>query len=143
MDGYHHSDEWSGGAWLTAGSKAAVIFVGTKGTGDCWYGCADGTDEPPWPPDCDRGWWSTGFVGQILFYDPADLAAVAQGTMQSWEPQPYAMLKIDEYLYHITSSQQWHHLGAVTFDRERGLLYISEPLADDDKPLIHVWKVEG
>ncbi|MFQ6014423.1 MAG: hypothetical protein ACE5NP_03135 [Anaerolineae bacterium] len=147
MDNYHHSDEWSGGAWLTAGDKSAVTFVGTKGTGDCWYGCSDGTvwpDEPPYPPDCpERGWWSTGFEGQIIFYDPADLAAVARGEMEPYEPQPYATLGIDEYLYHIESSQQKHHVGAASFDRERGLLYVFEPLADGDKSLIHVWRVEG
>ncbi len=142
MNDYHHSDEWSGGAWLTAGDKAAVIFVGTKGQGDCWYGCADGTDEPPWPPDCDRGWWSSTFVGQILFYDPADLAAVAGEEMETWEPQPYATLEIDKYLYHVESTQQKYHLGAASFDRERGLLYAFEPLSDEDKPLIHVWRVE-
>ena len=72
LEDYHHSDEWEGGAWLTAGERAAVVFVGTKGTGACWYGCADGTvwpDEPPYPPKCaERGWWSTGFEGQMLFY---------------------------------------------------------------------------
>ena len=138
---YHHSDEWTGAAWLTAGSKAAVLFAGTKGTGDCWYGCADGTDQPPWPPDCDRGWWSTSFVGQLLLYDPAELAAVARGEVQTWDPQPYAVLNIDPYLYHLTSTRQRHHLGAAAFDRTRGLLYIIEPLADEDKPLIHVWGV--
>jgi len=143
MDNYHHSDEWSGGAWLTAGSQSAVVFVGTKGQGDCWYGCADGTDEPPWPDDCDRGWWSSSFVGQMLFYDPADLAAVASREMETWEPQPYATMDIDQYLYHIESEQQLHHVGAASFDRERGLLYILEPLADGDKPLVHVWKVES
>jgi hypothetical protein len=143
MNNYHHSDEWSGGAWLTAGDKSAVIFVGTKGQGNCWYGCADGTDQPPWPDDCDRGWWSDSFVGQILFYNPADLAAVARGEMETWEPQPYATLDIDEYLYHIESTQQWHHVGAASFDRERGLLYVFEPLADGDKSLVHVWRVEG
>ena len=143
LNSYHHSDEWTGGAWLTAGDKAAVIFVGTKGIGDCWYGCADGTDQPPWPGDCDRGWWSTGFEAQILFYDPADLAAVARGEKETWEPQPYAVLKIDRYLHHITSTQQKYHVGAAAFDRERRLLYILEPLADDDKPLVHVWRVVG
>ena len=139
---YHHSDEWTGGAWLTAGNKAAVIFVGTKGTGECWYGCADGTNAPPWPEDCDRGWWSTGFQAQILFYDPADLAAVAAGTMPSWQPQPYATMNIDPVLYHITSSQQKYHVAAAAFDRSHGLLYVLEPLADDDRPLVHVWKVQ-
>jgi lysophospholipase L1-like esterase len=147
MNNYHHSDEWAGGTWLTAGDKSAIIFVGTKGTGDCWYGCSDGTvwpDEPPYPPECpERGWWSTGFVGQIIFYDPADLAAVVRGEMETWEPQPYATLEIDEYLYHVQSTQQWHHVGAASFDRERGLLYVFEPLADGDKSLIHVWRVEG
>jgi hypothetical protein len=152
MDGYHHSDEWTGAAWLisssqmAAGSKAAVLFVGTKGTGDCWYGCADGTVwEPPYPPECPdgsgRGWWSTGFVGQFLFYDPADLAAVASGQMETWEPQPYATLDVDEVLYHITSTQQKYHLAAAAFDRARGLLYVLEPLTDEDRPLVHVWAV--
>jgi hypothetical protein len=142
LTNYHHSDEWSGAVWLTAGARSAVVFVGTKGQGDCWYGCADGTDEPPWPPDCNRGWWSTSFVGQLLFYDPDDLAAVAQGTLEPSAPQPYATMDIDEYLYHIESTQQWHHLGAAAFDRDHGLLYISEPRADEDKPLVHVWRVQ-
>jgi hypothetical protein len=147
MNGYHHSDEWSGAAWLTAGDRSAVIFAGTKGTGDCWYGCSDGTvwpDEPPYPescPDYDRGWWSTGFEGQILFYDPAGLAAVARGDKEAWQPQPYAVLKVDPVLYHVTSPQIKSHLGAVAYDRARGLLYVMEPLADEDKPLVHVWQV--
>ncbi len=145
MDNYHHSDEWSGGAWLTAGDKSAVIFVGTKGLGECWYGCADGTvwpDEPPFPPECpERGWWSTGFEGQVIFFDPADFAAVALGEMELWEPQPYAVLNIDAYLFNIQSSQQKSHLGAASFDRESGLLYVFEPLADEEKSLVHVWRV--
>jgi hypothetical protein len=149
MNDYHHSDEWSGGAWLTAGGKSAVIFAGTKGQGDCWYGFADGTvwpDEPPYPeppPDGERGWWSTRFVGQILFYDPSDLAAVIRGEMETYEPQPYAALDVDPYLYHVQSEREWYHLGAASFDRERGLLYVFEPRGDGDKPLIHVWRAEG
>ena len=146
LSNYHHSDEWSGGAWLISGSRSAVIFVGTKGTGDCWYGCPDGTvwpDEPPYPPDCpDRGWWSTGFEGQVLFYDPGDLAAVAAGHMESWEPQPYAVMSIDDYLYNVQSSQQKSHVGAASFDRERGLLYVFEPLVDNDKSIVHTWRVK-
>jgi hypothetical protein len=140
MNNYHHSDEWSGAAWLTAGNKSAVIFVGTKGTGDCWYGDSSGPCT-----DCagERGWWSTGFEGQFIFYDPDDLAKVAAGTMQPWEPQPYASLDVDQYLYHITSGQQWYHLGAACFDSANGYLYVFEPYVDGDKPIIHVWKVKG
>jgi hypothetical protein len=148
MDRYHASDEWTGAAWLSAGNKAAVLFAGNKGTGECWYGCADGTVwEPPYPPACPddsgRGWWSSGFAGQFLFYDPADLAAVADGRMEPWEPQPYATMEVDPILFHITGSQQKHHLGAAAFDRARALLYVVEVLADEDKPVIHVWRVEG
>lgn len=126
-----------------------MVFAGTKGVGErCWYGFEDGTvwpDEPPYPPQppgMERGWWSEGFEGRIVFYDPADLAAVAAGTMATWAPQPYASLDIDRYLYHVTSAQQKGHVGGVAFDREHGLLYIVEPLADGDKPLVHVWRVE-
>ncbi len=142
MTDYHHSDEWSGAAWVTAGSKGAVVFVGTKGTGDCWYGDENG---PCLDCEGERGWWSTGFVGQFLFYDPADLAKVAAGTMEPHEPQPYATLNIDQYLYHIASGQLWYHLGGACFDRANGYFYVFEPYADQDEssaPIVHVWKVK-
>ena len=145
LNNYHHSDEWSGAAWLTYENKTAVVFIGTKGIGDCWYGCRDGTiwpDEPPYPPECpERGWWSTGFVGQILFFNPEDFAEVAKGNMESWDPQPYAILEIDKQLFNVTSSRQLSHVGAAAYDRDNGLLYVFEPLADGDKSVIHVWQV--
>jgi len=139
MDNYHHSDEWTGAAWLTAGNKSAVIFVGTKGTGECWYGDSNGPCM-----DCpgDRGWWSTGFEGKIIFYDPADLAQTASGTMQPHEPQPYAEMDIDNYLYHIQSSQQKYHVRGLCYDRQRNFLYIFEFLADGDKCLVHVFEIK-
>ena len=146
LDNYHHADEWTGGAWLTAGEQAAVVFIGTKGWGDCWYGLPDGTvwpDEPPFPsdPEGQRGWWSTGFVAQMIFYDANDLAAVARGTMPPHGPQPYATLDIDQYLYGVVGAQQKSHVAAACFDRERGYLYVFEPRADGDKSLVHVWAV--
>jgi len=142
---YSHTDEWSGGAWLTAGEKSAVIFVGTKGIGETWYGCQDGTvwpEEPPYPPECpERGWWTTTLEGQMLFYNPDDFAAVATGEMESWVPQPYAILPLDDILFHVTSTQQKYHLGATTFDRQNGLLYVVEPLADEDRSVVHVWNI--
>ena len=149
LKGYHHSDEWSGGAWLSAGERSAVVFVGTKGKGKCWYGFANGVVWPeggPFPPvpaapNDQRGWWSTEFVGQMLFYDPADLAAVAAGKLAAHEPQPYAVMDIDPYLYNVTSKQQVRHVGAAAFDAERGLLYVIEFRGDGDKSLVHVWKI--
>jgi len=137
MVNYHHSDEWSGGAWITAGNKSAVIFAGTKGYGNCWYGDPNGPCI-----NCDnRGWWSDEFRGEIIFYDPNELAAVANGSMQTYEPQPYASLNIDSFLFHIDSPQQLFHVGAICFDRQRGYLYVFQPFADGEKPIIHVWHI--
>jgi len=137
MDRYHHSDMWPGAAWLTAGNRSAAIFVGTKGRGDCWYGNQDGPCL-----NCEnRGWWSSYFDGEIIFYDPDELAAVAGGTMEPYQPQPYAVMNIDDVLYHIDSPQMYDHVKACAFDRVHGFLYVFEPLADNYRPLVHVWKV--
>ena len=65
MKDYQHSDDWSGAAWLKSGNRSAVVFVGTKGQGKCWYGFANGVvwpeggpypPVPPYPND-QRGWW--------------------------------------------------------------------------------------
>ena len=80
----------------------------------------------------------------MIFYNPADLVAVAQESMETWEPQPYVTLNIDDVLYHIESDQQKHHVAAMAFDRQNGLLYVVEPLADGDeyRSVMHVWRVE-
>ncbi|MBN2058244.1 MAG: hypothetical protein JW782_05575 [Candidatus Saganbacteria bacterium] len=161
LNGYHESDEWSGGAWLTLNSKSAVIFIGTKGLGSCWYGYADGTVHPtdgspftgtvpPYPND-DRGWWSTSFEAEMIFYSPDDLASVASGSMEAYEPQPYATLKLDQYLWNIDKvnhpdfnvDQNKYRLGACAFDRTNSLLYIVEYRgdSDNDRPLMHVFRV--
>jgi hypothetical protein len=150
LKNYHHSDEWSGGAWLSQGTRSAVIFVGTKGMGDkCWYGFANGVVWPdhdpypqvPDPPYNDRGWWSKGFQGQIIFYNPTQLALVARGKLKSYQPQPYTSLNIDPYLFNVKNRQQKSHVKGVTFDRVHGLLFVVEPFVDGDKPIVHVWKV--
>jgi len=50
LSNYQHPDEWEGAAWITTGSgKSAVLFAGTKGTGDkYWYGFLN-PDNPQEP----------------------------------------------------------------------------------------------
>jgi hypothetical protein len=188
LNGYQHADEWEGGAWLTTpGGKQAVVFAGTKGTGDrYWYGyinaanpqapCVD-THISDFPTCrtaeggvcsaaelqgcCDevggtcaslRGWWSTRFDAQLIFYNPSDLAQVAAGALEPWQPQPYAVLDLDEYLY--LSPPEWDlqmlgwgdqrrfRIGDITYDRQTGLLYVLELYADGPKPIVHVWRVK-
>ena len=158
MKEFSEADEWSGGAWLTAGDRSAVVLVGTKGTGKTWYGFANGVvyptsgdpsepvpDVPPFPYDA-RGWWSAGISAQILFFDPAQLAAVARGELEPWEPQPYAVLAIDKYLFepgydHVR--QKRYLLGACCFDRERGALYVFERQVkqDEERSLVHAFRI--
>lgn len=152
MTNYQHADDWIGGAWLESEGKSAVIFVGTKGTGaHCWYGnhvvlhyCTSCNPE--------QGWWSDTFAAQIIFYNPSDLTNVVEGRTESYTPQPYATMTIDNRLFSqrhmidpafeaIPLTQQKDHVGSVAYDKARNLLYISESFGDGEKPLIHVWHV--
>jgi hypothetical protein len=153
FDQHNYADQWTGASWLTAGENSALVFIGTKGMGNGWYGFSDGTVWPyegpypeiPDPPHNERGYWADSIRAEILFYDPTDLAAVAGGAKESWEPQPFAVLDFTDYL-HDPGYDYWRQkrlsLGAACFDRERGFLYIIERRADDEKSIIHVWKVK-
>lgn len=153
MQWYNAVDNWAGGVWLTAGNNAAVVLVGTKGMGDSWYGFSDGTVWPyegPYPPvppapHDNRGYWADSIQAQIIFYDPDELAEVAAGRLAPHEPQPYAFLNLDPWLFNPGYDYvrpKYHLVGASAFDRERSLLYVFERLADEDNSLVHVWKVE-
>jgi hypothetical protein len=99
-----------------------------------------------------RGWWSTRWDAQLILYNPADLARVAAGEIESWEPQPYAVIDIDEHLYldppewdQVTlgwGDQRRNRIGAAAYDRQNGLLYVLELYADGGKPVVHVWHVQ-
>ena len=150
MKGYHHSDDWSGVAWMTIKDRSAVAFVGTKGKGKCWYGFANGVvwpQEAPFPPVPDypndeRGWWSSEFAAQIMFYDPAELANVAKGKMKPHKPQPYATMDISKFMFK-SRPREMHRVGAAAFDPRGGYLYVIEIRGeDDDKSLVHVWKLK-
>jgi hypothetical protein len=118
---------------------------------------ADGTPCPPEDlVECEghndyRGWWSGSYRAQIILYDPADLARVAAGEIESWEAQPYATLDIDDLLYHNpqqveepmlgTGVQRRFRISTAAFDPATGTLYVLEPFADGAKPVVHVWRV--
>ena len=125
-----------------------MIFAGIKVASRSWYGFSDGQVCYEDGAGCSssvsaRGWWADGFRGQLLFYDVNDLARVASGEWESWQPQPYASLDLDQWLFAKTPANEFRELGGATFDRERGILYLSEPRADGDKPVIHVWRLRG
>ena len=158
MDGYAESDHWWGGAWLTSSGSDAVIFTGTKALGQSWYGFANGVvwdyacaedpamacpDVPEFPYD-NRGFWADEYLPAILFYDPLDLAKVAAGEWEPWQPQPYALLDLTEYWFDPVVRHELYKrdlVGAAAFDRANGLLYIVERLGDGSKSVIHVFGI--
>lgn len=158
MNVYAESDHWWGGAWLTSEAGDAVIFTGTKALGTNWYGfangviweydCAENPDidcpkVPEFPYD-NRGYWAEDFMPAILFFNPDDLATVAKGEAQTYDPQPYAMMDLSEYWYDPDTHLERYKrdlAGAAAFDRENGLLYIVERLGDGDKSVVHVFQI--
>jgi len=158
MNGYTDADHWMAGAWLTTADKSAVIFVGTKALGEAWYGFANGVvwphdcaenescpDPPDWPYD-NRGFWAEGYEAQLIFYDPAELAAVATGQMETWESQPYAVMSLQDVLYDPDLNYGEYRrdlLGAAAFDRANRILYIIERLADEYKSVMHAWQLQS
>ena len=98
-----------------------------------------------------RGWWSSGFESQVIFYNPADMGRVAAGEMEPWEPQPYAKLNLETWLFHNPDNiepdmlgvgvQRRMQIGAIAFDRANGLLYILELFAEGAKPVVHVFRI--
>lgn len=163
MKGYSDSDRFRGCAWLSKGTKSAVVFTCTRAMGKSWYGFADGTvwdyqcgqegfppcpQVPPFPYD-NRGFWAEDFKPVLLFYDTNDLADVAQGRKKSWEPQPYLTIDLSPYLIDPGYTKEdlinykRDFVGSACFDEVHSRLFIIEPLADDDgKSIIHVFRLK-
>jgi hypothetical protein len=150
---------WWYGYSSPAGDGMPCPFIPPPGSEDvvrCYN--ADGTDCAAELLDCEgydlasRGWWSSRFDAQIIFYDPVDLVAVLDGTLEPHEPQPYAALNIDEHLFLDPPAdtlvdcgegdQRKCRIGEMAYDRARGFLYILERFADESKPVVHVWQVQ-
>lgn len=178
----HPDEWSGGAWLATPSGKSAVIFAGAKSLGTkYWYGyvnpaspelpCVDadvtdfitcrianGSACPPQDfNECPghngiRGWWTTRWETWFIFYDPADLARVASGEIAPWQPQPYAVMNLDERMFFNPSSvdpdllgsgsQRRYRLGDVAYDRANGLLYVLELFADGAKPVVHVWRVK-
>ena len=153
MEGYSHADSWSGGAWVGSEVGSAVVFVGTHGWGETWYGFSNGVvyptsgdaDEeipevPEWPHD-ERGWWNDDFRATMIFYDANDLVKVREGSLMADEVQPYAMLDINEFLLGVHDETAMQYLGGVAYDAQQQRLFVMELFADEGRPVVHVFGI--
>jgi hypothetical protein len=88
----------------------------------------------------------------LYLYDPSDLADVASGAMESFEPQPYTHLDIGEHMLFNPDNvdvpmlgdgiQRRYLFGDMAYDRVHERLYVLELFADSAKPVVHVWGVQ-
>ncbi len=137
LPGHLATDGWTGATWVSTGSSAAVLVTGRRGSEER-YGEGG-------PGDCnrDKGYHGEPYRPAFLFYDPADLARVAAGSLAPWDVRPYAEIDPSAGL---TPSCEWRLSGA-TFDAEHRLLYVIHTGADtstsewDQYPVVHVYRV--
>src|SRR3989339_452359 len=133
LEGARENDLWRGGEWLTIGDKSAVVISGVKGWGDFWYSHAP---------------YMSSYMPLLLYYDPRDLIAVANGAKQPYEPQPYAVLHLNDVILSPSSqdsSEGGSGPGGLAFDRQNGVLYMADYRAYGTytaNPVIHVWKLK-
>ncbi|MEZ6122035.1 MAG: hypothetical protein R3C49_02530 [Planctomycetaceae bacterium] len=143
---FHPADLWTGGAWLTAGDRHAVIIVGRKSLGPLYYGDAR-------PQDCtpDKGYHGSPYESQVLFYAPEALARAASGSLDPRSIRPWYVWSgqtpggaFGQYLFETCS----HRIGGVTYDRARNLLYLTQHNAGKTRenefeplPAIHVFRI--
>ncbi len=134
--GYSDDDAWKGGAFLTTGEKSAIVLVGTKSIGKTWYGEN---------PVCggSKGFWSDKTQGQIIFYDTDEIGQVAKGQKKPHEPQPYATLNIDPFLWKEYCTNEHNHTDAMAYDRKSGHIFIFEPVVEPNfNPIVHVFRLQ-
>ena len=80
---------------------------------------------------------------QMSLYDPADLAAVAAGTSQPSEVEPYLVISLEDDVIPVCGAQ----LGAIAFDAENNRLFVVQESVTanesdfDARPAIHVFTV--
>jgi hypothetical protein len=135
---YKACDAWRGGAWPVSGDKQAVLIVGRKSLGEVFYGNGRPTDCSPY-----KGYHCTPYEPQILFYDPADLAAVARGEREPWSVVPYYTWNPQEHVWPTCEGS----LSGIAIDHQNKLLYLLQPRADrvtnqyEPRPLVHVFRV--
>jgi len=148
---YNHADWWRGADWISVDDQASVVIIGNKALGDNWYGFQGErmlhdwliADVPYpdsfWDTDPDgKGWQAHNMAPMAVFYDPADLAAVAAGDQASAHPQPYAAVRFEKDIFWGPEAE----IRAATYNDAHQILYITEFIAPvDGTLLVHAWEV--
>jgi len=109
---------------------------------DCSTHVSGGSDGCYYDPTGmgDKGPHAPPYRYQVWAYDANDLAAVKNGTLQPWEPEPYAIWELP-----IGFSSTAVFGGATAYDPATGKLYVSQPQGESSGynrlPVIHVFQI--
>lgn len=131
-----------------------VYVIGTTGLGIPFYGA--GTNDPDLHlkpmkgyPDVryyydpvypgSKGPHAWPYVNYLWIYHEDDLVAVYNGTIEPWDIKPVCEGVIDLPYYDINRSCG---LSGVTYDSEKGCVYISAKQCNGTKPVVHVYKTK-
>ena len=150
IDDYNHSDLWRDADWVSANGKSAVMIIGDKAHGDNWYGYQGEHLRFNWIV-CDlpipefeatdpngKGWQAHNYIPMAIFYNPDDLASVANGSIASYTPQPYAAKRFDENIFSITGKQL--EIASCAYDNINNRLFVTEFNGlNDGRLIIHVF----
>lgn len=151
IDDYNHSDAWREATWISAEDQNAVAVIGNKALGNNWYGYHGEQMRNDWlfadvpypefyetDPD-GKGWRAHNYKPMIILYDPSDFGDVTNGTIESFEPQPYGALRIDRNIFWGKHQE----ISSAGYDSENNILYVTELYPEEDgMVLIHAWQVD-
>lgn len=136
-----------GGVVMPEGSSSVLVF-GRHGMGPNEYGdgtstaaldgtpAGDGSTFCYDPTNSSKGSHGYPYATRVWAYDARVLAAVAAGLKQPWEPLPYAIWTIA-----LPFDPGTGIIGGVGYDPLTGRIFLSQPGADGDAPVIHVLQV--
>ena len=173
-DYFSYVDKQLSAVWVDVNGRGAVMFVGSvatltaNDTGDCdpavenceyYKSDLPGDNEdlvtpytsPGKSPDACPS--SGDFQGEpyyrvLWLYGVDDLQAVVQGKKNSYEPQPYAIYNLENYLW-MEGRCALNHIGGIAYDAAGQRIFVAELKVDDSvsqydiTPIIHVFKVSN
>jgi hypothetical protein len=139
-DLWNHASQLAGIAFVSHRGKAAVMFFGTRGLGEYWYGLPEENGKKD-PHNPYKGNHAPPYEETVWLYDPNDLLLVKEGKKRSWEIKPYSVGRLPG-----VRPSSLGLLGGVAYDPASGELYVSQSRGDlsdpsEPAPLIHVYGI--
>lgn len=153
IPGYSQEDEWVDGCWMTHDGRQAIAMFGNKCRYCSFYigdHCSGIWNNGP----CNQGssGWTCGQdpsglpakVGQIMFFDPDELARSAVGEIDPWDVHPFATADLTPYVYEPIDCSPG--IQGVAYAAELGMVFTVELDKDHDQtqqgdcPIITVYE---